>query len=93
MELRNHQAIIAIDVRSYTLKYDTKINYSVFRCEERYPNNSMNKNGASAGNRTRVTSMATRYSTTRPQMLHSFRTFRIDIVNGIDFKLRGIFIY
>ncbi|BAM42197.1 conserved hypothetical protein [Theileria orientalis strain Shintoku] len=53
----------------------------------------LNKNGASAGNRTRVTSMATRYSTTRPQMLHSFRTFRIDIVNGIDFKLRGIFIY
>ena len=38
----------------------------------------MDAANASNGNRTRVTPMATAYSTTRPQMLYSFVQFETD---------------
>eukprot|EP00921_Rhytidocystis_pertsovi_P024361 GHVQ01039167.1.p1 GENE.GHVQ01039167.1~~GHVQ01039167.1.p1 ORF type:complete len:126 (+),score=5.36 GHVQ01039167.1:29-406(+) len=43
--------------------------------QEQYQENPQRKKSASAGNRTRVTSMATRYSTTRPQMLYIVQTY------------------
>ena len=64
---RNAQAKTAV------LKDDANKAHRTPRCKT---------NSASAGNRTRVTSMATMYSTTRPLMLMLFRCLVSDVCGG-----------